>query len=125
MTVDDEPEMVQGFTGDLDTLREVILKQRAGGGTALYDAIYQACQQLLKLPPLVGDPDKDMRPVLVVISDGDDNLSRHSRGEALEIAHTRRHRHLHHQHQHQLDPYRSGSWPRRSFQSEIHEGRGR
>jgi Ca-activated chloride channel family protein len=86
MTVDDDPEMVQGFTGDLDALRQVILKQRAGGGTALYDAVYQACQQLLKLPPLVGDPDKDMRPVLVVISDGDDNLSRHSRGEALEIA---------------------------------------
>jgi Ca-activated chloride channel homolog len=86
MTIDDDPEMVQGFTGDLDALRQVILKQRAGGGTALYDAVYQACQQLLKLPPLVGDPDKDMRPVLVVISDGDDNLSRHSRGEALEIA---------------------------------------
>jgi len=43
MTVDDEPEMAQGFTGDLDNLREVILKQRAGGGTALYDAIYDAC----------------------------------------------------------------------------------
>jgi Ca-activated chloride channel homolog len=86
MTVDDEPEMVQGFTGDLDTLREIILKQRAGGGTALYDAIYQACQQLLQLPPSVGNPDRDLRPVLVVISDGDDNLSRHSRGEALEIA---------------------------------------
>lgn len=86
MTVDDQPEMVQGFTGDLDVLREVILKQRAGGGTALYDAVYQACQQLLKLPPDVGDPNKDMRRVLVVISDGDDNLSRHSRGEALEIA---------------------------------------
>ena len=86
MTVDDDPEMVQGFTGDLDRLREVILKQRAGGGTALYDAIYQACQQLLKLPPAVGNPDKDLRRVLVVISDGDDNLSRHSRGEALEIA---------------------------------------
>jgi Ca-activated chloride channel homolog len=86
MTVDDEPELVQGFTGDLDRLREVILKQRAGGGTSLYDAIFQACQQLMKLPPSVGDPNKDMRPVLVVISDGDDNLSRHSRGEALEIA---------------------------------------
>lgn len=86
MTVDDQPEMVQEFTGDLDVLREVILKQRAGGGTALYDAVYQACQQLLKLPPAVGDPNKDMRRVLVVISDGDDNLSRHSRGEALEIA---------------------------------------
>ena len=40
----------------------------------------------MKLPPSVGDPDKDMRRVLVVISDGDDNLSRHSRGEALDIA---------------------------------------
>src|SRR5436853_3506018 len=86
MTVDDEPEMVQGFTGDLDTLREIILKQRAGGGTALYDAIYQACQQLLKLPPSVGNPDRDLRPVLLVISDGDDNLSRQCRGEALDIA---------------------------------------
>src|SRR5580704_6457712 len=86
MTIDDDPEMVQGFTGDLDTLRQVILKQRAGGGTALYDAIYQACQQLLKLPADVGDPNKDMRRVLVVISDGEDNLSRHSRGEALDIA---------------------------------------
>jgi VWFA-related protein len=86
MTVDDDPEMVQAFTGDLDRLREIILKQRAGGGTALYDAVYQACEQLLKLPPAVGNPDKDLRRVLVVISDGEDNLSRHSRGEALDIA---------------------------------------
>ena len=85
MTVDDEPEMAQGFTGDLDRLREVILKQRAGGGTALYDAVYDACQQLLKLPTS-GNPDTDLRRVLVVISDGDDNLSRHSRGDALDIA---------------------------------------
>lgn len=86
MTVDDEPEMVQGFTGDLDKLRDVILKQRAGGGTALYDAVYHACEQLLKLPPAVGNPDTDLRRVMVVISDGDDNLSRHTRGEALDIA---------------------------------------
>jgi Ca-activated chloride channel homolog len=86
MTIDDDPEVVQGFTGELDTLREIILKQRAGGGTALYDSIYLACQQLLKLPADVGNPDKDMRRVLVVISDGDDNLSRHARGEALDIA---------------------------------------
>ena len=86
MTVDDQPEVVQGFTGDLDTLREVILKQRAGGGTALYDAVYQASQQLRKLAPSVGNPDKDLRRVLVVISDGDDNLSRHSRGETLDNA---------------------------------------
>jgi Ca-activated chloride channel family protein len=85
MTVDDEPEMAQGFTGDLDNLREVILKQRAGGGTALYDAVYDACQQLLKIPTS-GNPDTDLRRVLVVISDGDDNLSRHSRSDALDIA---------------------------------------
>jgi len=86
MTIDDEPEIVQGFTGDLDILRGIILKQRAGGGTALYDAIYQGCQELLKLPPVVGNPETDLRRVLVVISDGDDNLSRHSRGEALDAA---------------------------------------
>src|SRR5437660_10245601 len=31
MTIDDDPEVVQGLIGDLDRLREVILKQRAGG----------------------------------------------------------------------------------------------
>jgi Ca-activated chloride channel homolog len=86
MTIDDEPEMIQSFTGDLDKLRGIISKQRAGGGTALYDAIYQGCEQLIKLAPTVGNPETDLRRVLVVISDGDDNLSRHSRGEALEAA---------------------------------------
>jgi len=86
MTVDDQPEVIQAFTGDVDRLRDVILKQRAGGGTALYDAIYEACQQLLKLPAPAGDPNADLRRVLVIISDGDDNLSRHSRGETAEIA---------------------------------------
>lgn len=86
MTIDDEPEMVQSFTGDLDKLREIISRQRAGGGTALYDAIYLGCEQLLKLAPDVGNPETDLRRVLVVISDGDDNLSHHSRGEALEAA---------------------------------------
>jgi VWFA-related protein len=85
MTIDDEPEMVQGFTDDLDKLRDIILKQRAGGGTALYDAVYIGCEELLKLPPAIGT-DTDLRRVMVVISDGDDNLSRHSRGEALDIA---------------------------------------
>ena len=85
MTIDDEPEIVQGFTDDLDKLRDVILKQRAGGGTALYDAMYRGCEELLKLPPALGT-DSDLRRVMVVISDGDDNLSRHSRGEALDIA---------------------------------------
>ena len=86
MTVDDEPEIIQDFTSDLDRLRNVIQRQRAGGGTALYDAVYKAAEQLaMQVPQSTGSP-LDARGVLVVISDGDDNLSRHTRGEALETA---------------------------------------
>src|SRR5580704_3079389 len=50
MTVDDNPEVIQPFTGDVPHLRDVIQRQRAGGGTALYDAIYKACEELLHSP---------------------------------------------------------------------------
>ena len=86
MTFDNEPEIVQDYTEDLGQLRDAILKQRAGGGTALYDAIYTACQRLLAIPPMPAGPNPQVRRVLVVISDGDDNLSSHSRSEALEMA---------------------------------------
>jgi Ca-activated chloride channel family protein len=86
MTVDDNPEVIQPFTGDVPHLRDVIQHQRAGGGTALYDAIYQACQELLRSPPPAAGAAPDLRRVMVVISDGEDNLSRHSRGEALDMA---------------------------------------
>ena len=85
MTVDDEPEVIQDFTGDTSRLRDAIQRQRAGGGTALYDAIYEACAQLIQHAPLT-NTSNDVRRVLVVISDGEDKLSHHSRGEALEIA---------------------------------------
>jgi Ca-activated chloride channel homolog len=86
MDVDDDPEIVQDFTSDLDRLRDAIQQQRAGGGTALYDAVYQASQHLASQVPQQGDAPMEARSVLVVISDGDDNVSRHSRGEALEMA---------------------------------------
>ena len=40
MTFDNEPEVIQDYTGDLALLTDAIRKQRAGGGTALNDAIY-------------------------------------------------------------------------------------
>ncbi len=86
MDVDDSPEIVQDFTGDLDRLRDVIQHQRAGGGTALYDAVYTAAQHLASHVPQPPNEPLEARGVLVVISDGDDNVSRHSRGEALEMA---------------------------------------
>jgi Ca-activated chloride channel homolog len=85
MTFDNEPEVIQDFTGELSFLVDAIHKQRAGGGTALNDAIFLASQKLQN-PPLPTGPSQDVRRVLVVISDGDDNLSDHAISEALESA---------------------------------------
>lgn len=85
MTFDNEPEVIQDFTGDLSYLVDAIHKQRAGGGTALNDAIFMASQKLANAP-LPKGASQDIRRVLVVISDGDDNLSDHAISEALESA---------------------------------------
>jgi Ca-activated chloride channel family protein len=85
MTFDNEPEVIQDFTGDLSLLTDAIRKQRAGGGTALDDAIYRAAEKLSN-PPLPKGPNPEVRRVLVVISDGDDNLSDHALSESVEAA---------------------------------------
>jgi VWFA-related protein len=55
---------------------------RAGGGTALYDAIYFACRDKL----LQDQPRHKFRRAVVVVSDGEDNQSRFTRDQALEMA---------------------------------------
>jgi Ca-activated chloride channel homolog len=87
MTFDDEPQVIQKFTGDAGALRDEIFKTRAGGGTAIYDAIYSACLNELSHPPRPpGDQPDVVRRVMILISDGDDNLSTHTRTEAIEMA---------------------------------------
>jgi VWFA-related protein len=87
MTFDDEPQIVQAFTGDTGALRDQITKTRAGGGTAIYDAIYEACVKELSHPPRPpGDQPDVVRRVMILISDGEDNLSIHTRSEAIEMA---------------------------------------
>ena len=87
MTFDDEPQVVQPFTGDTGLLRDQILRTRAGGGTAVYDAIYQACVNELSHPPRPpGDQPDIVRRVMILISDGEDNLSTRTRAEAIEMA---------------------------------------
>src|SRR5271168_3896689 len=87
MTFDDEPQVIQPFTGDAGMLRDKIVKTRAGGGTAIYDAIYDACLKELSHPPRPpGDQPDVVRRVMILISDGDDNLSNHTRAEAIEMA---------------------------------------
>jgi Ca-activated chloride channel family protein len=85
MTFDNEPDVIQDYTGDLGLLTSAIRKQRAGGGTALNDAIYRASEKLLN-PPLPNGPNPEVRRVIVVISDGDDNLSDHALSDAIESA---------------------------------------
>jgi Ca-activated chloride channel family protein len=87
MTFDDEPQLLQGFTGDTGSLRDHIMRTRAGGGTAVYDAIYNACTTQLNHPPRPpGDQPDVVRRVMILISDGEDNLSTHTRAEAIEMA---------------------------------------
>jgi VWFA-related protein len=55
---------------------------RPGGGTALYDALYFACRdKLLKAPK-----DIAVRRAIILLSDGEDNLSHVTREEAIEMA---------------------------------------
>ena len=82
MTFDNEPEVIQDYTENLSLLTDAIRKQRAGGGTALDDAIYRA-SEMLSNPPLPPGPNPEVRRVIVVISDGDDNLSDHALSEAI------------------------------------------
>jgi VWFA-related protein len=85
MTFDNEPDVIQDYTGDLALLMSAIRKQRAGGGTALNDAIFMASQKLMNAP-LPRSGDSEVRRVLVVISDGGDNLSDHALSEAIDAA---------------------------------------
>src|SRR5712671_7759999 len=87
MTFDDEPQIVQAFTGDAGALRDQITRTKAGGGTAIYDAVYEACVKQLSHPPRPpGDQPDVVRRVMILISDGEDNLSNHTRSEAIEMA---------------------------------------
>ena len=85
MTFDNEPEVIQDFTGDVGLLGDAIHKQRAGGGTALDDAIYRA-SEILSNPPLPKGAEPEVRRVIVVLSDGDDNLSERALSDAIEAS---------------------------------------
>lgn len=55
---------------------------RPGGGTALYDALYFACRDKL----LKASKATPVRRAIILLSDGDDNLSHVTMGEAIEMA---------------------------------------
>jgi VWFA-related protein len=81
-TFDSTSSIVQDFTNDPQILNEKIRTLKAGGGKALYDAIYFACKEKL----MKAGPPEDTRRVLVVLSDGRDVQSEHTLEEAISMA---------------------------------------
>ncbi len=79
-------ELIQDFTDDLDALVNAIESLRPGGGTSLYDAVYYGSREkLLEDAPSLGSLG-NYRRTIVILSDGEDNQSRFSRLQALEMA---------------------------------------
>jgi len=79
LSFDSNVELLHDFTDDPDALTKAVRALKPGGGTRMFDAILQVCQEKLKAE--VGS-----RKILILISDGDDNLSSESLESALEMA---------------------------------------
>ncbi len=82
VSFDTAAELAADLTSDTNKLESAIRNLRPGGGTSLYDAIYFACRDKLMLD----QPMYKFRRAMVILSDGDDNESRYSRDQALEMA---------------------------------------
>ena len=55
---------------------------RPGGGTAMFDAVFFACRDKL----MQDQPRHKFRRAMIILGDGEDNNSRYTRDQALEIA---------------------------------------
>ena len=79
---DATPEVTQDFTDNTEGLSAGVRMLRAGGGTAMYDALYFACRDKLLKQEQIGP----VRRAIILLSDGEDNLSHVTREEAIEMA---------------------------------------
>ena len=79
---DATPEVTQDFTDNTEGLSAGVRMLRAGGGTAMYDALYFACRDKLLKQEQTGS----VRRAIILLSDGEDNLSHVTREEAIEMA---------------------------------------
>lgn len=78
VTFNNKTNLAQTFTDQSSALQNEAAFQKAGGSTALYDAIYMGMDQIKR-----GSREKK---ALIVISDGEDNSSRYSAAEVKEFA---------------------------------------
>ncbi len=82
LAFDEQWDVTQDFTGDIDKLRTGVKVIKAGGGTAMWDAVYFSCRDKLMKEQASGA----VRRAIILISDGEDNLSRVYRQEAIDMA---------------------------------------
>ncbi len=82
VSFDTSPELVADLSSDTENLAARVRELRPGGGTALYDAIYFASRDKLGQD----QPRHKFRRAMIVLSDGEDNQSRVTRDQSLEMA---------------------------------------
>jgi Ca-activated chloride channel homolog len=78
VTFNQNAKIIQTFTSHTASLQNEAAFQKAGGTTAIYDAVYMALDQIKK--------GKNEKKALILVTDGEDNSSRYSRSEVKEFA---------------------------------------
>ena len=82
VSFDSTAELVSDLSDNPEQLAKRVRELRPGGGTALYDAIFFACRDRLQQD----QPKHKFRRAVILVSDGDDNQSRMTRDQSLEMA---------------------------------------
>jgi len=82
VSFDSSAELISDLIDNVTQLDNAVLSLRPGGGTAFYDAIYFACRDKLQQD----QPKHKFRRAMVILTDGEDNESRYTRDQALEMA---------------------------------------
>ena len=78
-----EEQVWQDYTDDIDKLSKAFWSLHAAGSTLLYDAIYYSCKEKLAS---AASTDFDVKRLLILFSDGEDNQSQHTFHDALTAA---------------------------------------
>jgi len=73
ITFDDRPQLVMGFTAEIEEIQNRLTFVQSKGRTALLDGVYMAMNQMKKA--------RNPRKAILIISDGGDNSSRYTESE--------------------------------------------
>lgn len=84
ITFNNDTQILQPFTDDVDALERAIRQARPSGSTSLYTAVYVALNELNRVKP---NPDEPLRrQAIILLSDGEDTTSLLRHEEVLDRA---------------------------------------